>query len=120
MSAKPDLPGDLLTLARQDLVAAEALDRDERVSDSSVGFHAQQAVEKALKAAIASRGLEFPLLTILASSCSSPRTPPQVSVASKRESRRRQNGSVTACGVDQGANPRTPCSRRNCSELRDV
>lgn len=60
MSAKPDLPGDLLTLARQDLAAAEALDRDERVSDSSVGFHAQQAVEKALKAAIASRGLEFP------------------------------------------------------------
>lgn len=60
MSAKPDLPDDLLTLARQDLVAAEALDRDERVFDSSVGFHAQQAVEKALKAAIASRGLEFP------------------------------------------------------------
>jgi HEPN domain-containing protein len=47
-------------LAREDLASAEALDSAERVSDSPVGFHAQQAVEKALKAAIASRGLEFP------------------------------------------------------------
>jgi HEPN domain-containing protein len=45
---------------REDLASAEALDRDERVSDSPVGFHAQQAVEKSLKAAIASRDLEFP------------------------------------------------------------
>lgn len=60
MGERPDLPGDLLALAREDLVAAEALANDERVSDSSVGFHAQQAVEKALKAVIASRDLEFP------------------------------------------------------------
>jgi HEPN domain-containing protein len=60
MSAAPDLPGDLLALAREDLAAAEALDRAERVSDASVGFHAQQAVEKALKAAIASRDQDFP------------------------------------------------------------
>lgn len=60
MSERPDLPGDLLALAREDLIAAEALDKDERVSDSSVGFHAQQAAEKALKAVLASRGLEFP------------------------------------------------------------
>lgn len=60
MSAAPDLPGDLLALAREDLVAAEALDRAERVSDAPVGFHAQQAVEKALKAAIASRDQDFP------------------------------------------------------------
>jgi len=60
MSAAPDLPGDLLALAREDLAAAEALDRAERVSDAPVGFHAQQAVEKALKAAIASRGQDFP------------------------------------------------------------
>ncbi len=59
-TSPPDLPGDLLALAREDLASAEALDRDERVSDSPVGFHAQQAVEKCLKAAIASRGLEFP------------------------------------------------------------
>jgi HEPN domain-containing protein len=60
MSDRPDLPGDLLALAREDLISAEALDKAERVSDSPVGFHAQQAVEKALKAAIASHDLEFP------------------------------------------------------------
>jgi HEPN domain-containing protein len=60
MSAAPDLPGDLLALAREDLAAAEALDSAERVSDAPVGFHAQQAVEKALKAGIATRGEEFP------------------------------------------------------------
>jgi HEPN domain-containing protein len=60
MNAAPDLPGDLLALAREDPAAAEALDRAERVSDAPVGFHAQQAVEKALKAAIASRNQDFP------------------------------------------------------------
>jgi HEPN domain-containing protein len=60
MNAAPDLPGDLLALAHEDLAAAEALDRAERVSDAPVGFHAQQAVEKALKAAIASRDQDFP------------------------------------------------------------
>jgi HEPN domain-containing protein len=60
MSAEPDLPGDLLVLAREDLASAEALYAAERVSDSPVGFHAQQAVEKALKGAIASVGEEFP------------------------------------------------------------
>ncbi|HST68178.1 MAG TPA: HEPN domain-containing protein [Solirubrobacterales bacterium] len=60
MSSAPDLPGDLLALAREDLVAAEALDRAERVSDAPVGFHAQQAVEKALKAVIANRDQDFP------------------------------------------------------------
>lgn len=49
MSSAPDLPGDLLALGCQDLAAAETLDRAERVSDAPVGFHAQQAVEKALK-----------------------------------------------------------------------
>lgn len=60
MSTAPDLPGDLLALAREDLASAEALDKAERVSDAPVGFHAQQAVEKALKAAIANRDQEFP------------------------------------------------------------
>jgi len=60
MSTAPDLPGDLLALAREDLASAEALDNAERVSDAPVGFHAQQAVEKALKAAIASCDRDFP------------------------------------------------------------
>jgi HEPN domain-containing protein len=57
MSEKPDLPGSLLALAREDFASADALEKDERISDSPVGFHAQQEVEKALKAAIASRNL---------------------------------------------------------------
>jgi HEPN domain-containing protein len=60
MSSEPDLPGGLLALAREDLASAEALHGAERISDSPVGFHAQQAVEKVLKAALASRGQEFP------------------------------------------------------------
>jgi HEPN domain-containing protein len=60
MNTAPDLAGDLLALAREDLASAEALDREERISDAPVGFHAQQAVEKALKAAIANRDEEFP------------------------------------------------------------
>lgn len=60
MSEKPDLPGDLLALAHEDFASADALEKDERISDSPVGFHAQQTVEKALKAALASRDLEFP------------------------------------------------------------
>jgi hypothetical protein len=47
MSSAPDLPGELLALAREDLASAEALDEAERVSAAPVGFHAQQAVEKA-------------------------------------------------------------------------
>ena len=40
MSAEPDLPGDLIALAREDLASAEALHAAERISDSPVGFHA--------------------------------------------------------------------------------
>lgn len=60
MSAAPDLPGDLLALAREDLAAAEALDREERVSDAPVGFHAQQVVEKVLKALCQDADFELP------------------------------------------------------------
>ncbi|MEX2448667.1 MAG: HEPN domain-containing protein [Solirubrobacterales bacterium] len=62
MNEKPDLPGDLLALAREDLAAATALKDAEGVSASKSGFNAQQAVEKSLKAVIASRGLEFPFV----------------------------------------------------------
>jgi hypothetical protein len=37
MTMQPDLPGDLLALAREDLASAEALDKAERVSGSPVG-----------------------------------------------------------------------------------
>jgi HEPN domain-containing protein len=60
MGSEPELPSVLLGLARDDLLAARTLLPVAQVADSILGFHAQQAVEKALKAALASRGVEFP------------------------------------------------------------
>ncbi len=42
------------------MASAEALDEAEGISGESAGFHAQQAVEKALKAVLATRGIDFP------------------------------------------------------------
>jgi HEPN domain-containing protein len=60
MSAAADLPETLLGLARDDEFAARSLLPVEGVADSILGFHAQQAVEKALKAALAARSVAFP------------------------------------------------------------
>lgn len=50
----------LLGKAASDLSAARALARDADQQDDVVGFHAQQAIEKSLKAVLAVRGLEIP------------------------------------------------------------
>jgi HEPN domain-containing protein len=50
----------MLTLAREDLAILEEIRHSARVSDRSVGFHAQQAVEKALKAWLAFVGVDYP------------------------------------------------------------
>lgn len=42
----------LLGLARQDALAFRKLANDREMGDALVGFHAQQAVEKALKAVL--------------------------------------------------------------------
>jgi HEPN domain-containing protein len=60
MSSPGDLPQVLLGLARDDEFAAKSLLPVEGVADSILGFHCQQAVEKSLKAALSSRGIEFP------------------------------------------------------------
>jgi HEPN domain-containing protein len=60
MAGQSDLAEQLLDLAREDLAAAKALNEAEGVSASKSGFNAQQAVEKALKAALAGRGEDFP------------------------------------------------------------
>jgi len=60
MSGPGDLPQVLLGLAREDEFAVRSLLPVPGVADSILGFHAQQAVEKSLKAALASRGIEFP------------------------------------------------------------
>jgi HEPN domain-containing protein len=50
----------LLRRAESDARACRALAADDAMADDVVGFHAQQAVEKALKAVLVLNGLEFP------------------------------------------------------------
>ena len=50
----------LLRKAHEDADAVEKLASDQGIADSVVGFHAQQAAEKAIKAVLASRGDAFP------------------------------------------------------------
>ena len=60
MATSGDLARVLLTRAAEDEAAARALLPITDVTDSMVAFHAQQTVEKSLKAVLASRGVEFP------------------------------------------------------------
>lgn len=72
MSSQGDLAKQLLALARDDLAAANALLDAEGVSAAKTGFSAQQAVEKALKAVLATEDEEFPFthnITLLMQLC---------------------------------------------------
>jgi HEPN domain-containing protein len=66
MADHRDLARELIGLAEDDRAAAAALLDVEGVSDAIVAFHAQQAVEKSLKAVLASRGVDFPFTHDLA------------------------------------------------------
>ncbi|MBK5941668.1 HEPN domain-containing protein [Halochromatium roseum] len=57
--AEPTLADILLTAAERDQQAFEKLADDPSLHDSLCGFHAQQAVEKALKAVLAYAGVVF-------------------------------------------------------------
>ncbi len=59
MADQRDLAEQLLGVARDDDAAARTL-REAESPDSVVGFHCQQAVEKALKAVLAARSVDFP------------------------------------------------------------
>jgi len=50
----------LLRKARQDEAVVEALVGDPKFDDETVGFHAQQAVEKLLKAWLSHLGADYP------------------------------------------------------------
>lgn len=50
----------LLSKAQADKVVIDKLADDPEVTDDMIGFHAQQAVEKLLKAVLAHRGIEYP------------------------------------------------------------
>lgn len=51
--------------AENEAVVRELLDNP-RIGDPAIGFHAQQAVEKLLKAVLASRGVDYPFTHDLA------------------------------------------------------
>jgi HEPN domain-containing protein len=55
-----ELAGLLLEKAAGDVATLKAVLSSEEVPDEAVGLHAQQAVEKALKAVLASRGVRYP------------------------------------------------------------
>ncbi len=57
--AEPDLARILLTAAERDRQAYDKLAADPDMHDSVAGFHAQQTVEKALKAVLARERLVF-------------------------------------------------------------
>ena len=56
----PDRPEILLRKAQQDELVLERLLGHEDIDDDTLGFHAQQAAEKMLKAALASQGIDYP------------------------------------------------------------
>jgi HEPN domain-containing protein len=53
-------PPILLTKARNDARALRKVVGDKEIADEIVGFHAQQTVEKALKAVLEHRGIDYP------------------------------------------------------------
>jgi HEPN domain-containing protein len=60
MAGPADIAGMLLGAAVDDEFVARSLLPIEGVTDAALGFHAQQAVEKSLKAVLAFRKIEFP------------------------------------------------------------
>lgn len=55
-----DRAQELLALANDDLYVARVLLPDPKASDSMIGFHLQQTVEKLLKALLAERNVDYP------------------------------------------------------------
>jgi HEPN domain-containing protein len=60
MPNSADVARELLRLAADDELVARSLLPIEGVTDAGIGFHAQQAIEKAIKAVLAFQGVEFP------------------------------------------------------------
>ena len=60
MATNGDLARRLLGAAKDDELAARSVLRVEGIADAIVGLHAQQAIEKAIKAVLAVKETEFP------------------------------------------------------------
>ncbi len=59
MNPQPDEAAQLLAAGERDRTGFRILNRDAEASDAIVLFHAQQAVEKFIKSALASRGVVY-------------------------------------------------------------
>lgn len=57
---RPDRATTLIRKASQDELVLERLLADSDVDDDTLGFHAQQAAEKLLKALLCVRGVDYP------------------------------------------------------------
>jgi HEPN domain-containing protein len=57
---RPDRADILLRKTRQDELVLERLIADSEVDDETLGFHAQQAAEKLLKALLCARSVDYP------------------------------------------------------------
>jgi len=57
---RPDRATTLFRKASQDELVLERLVTDSDVDDDTLGFHAQQAAEKLLKALLCARGVDYP------------------------------------------------------------
>ena len=55
-----DRQNALLKKAREDVAAYELLSNSEAISDETLGFHAQQAVEKSLKHVLGRKKISYP------------------------------------------------------------
>ena len=78
MTAAIDQARVLLSKASQDEALVRKVGSDTDVADELIGFHAQQAVEKAMKAVLVAAGIEFPFshdLGLLRDLCKQAGTP---------------------------------------------
>jgi HEPN domain-containing protein len=62
MATNGDLARVLLSKAAQDEALIRKVGSDTDIADELIGFHAQQAVEKSIKAVLAARNKDFPFI----------------------------------------------------------
>lgn len=62
MATQLDLARRLLGAAKDDELTARSILPIEGIADTIIGFHAQQAVEKSIKAVLAANAIKFPFI----------------------------------------------------------
>lgn len=123
MADQHDLAEQLLGLAAEDEAALRAMVDVPAVTDAIVAFHAQQTVEKALKALLAARGVDFPFthdLRVVIDLCDSAgiAVPPGLADAPRLTPHAVAQRYGTADPGDVSPGPRRPPGRRTRSRGR--